>query len=204
MKNPNIVGLIDGTKKQKPFDIKRAYLIKFCGKEYHSINKLGNSFADNTPVSCFESVDGERIWVDAKSNVHADSIGNERDELKKRYITFQKYGNFFFKNQVVKDNYGKEHKVWYQDGPQVFVQYDSNSWFHPSKLHLVSESSVKTDKFDEKRFKGFIKGLTKITQEYGIAISVVGGVQFAEKKNGFKTVTYTDDPTSGDIQPIFD
>lgn len=46
----------------------------------------------------------------------------------------------FVKGQKVKDQYGHPHTVDFQNGPQVFVDGDSNKWYHPTKIHAIKES----------------------------------------------------------------
>jgi len=58
---------------------------------------------------------------------------------------------------------------------------------------------------EEKRFTGFTKDLTKISKKYGIVISVVVGVYFIDQKEDKKSIanlSYTDDATSGDLEPL--
>ena len=79
--NPNIVGKIKLAKS-----LRETYTVSFCGIEYDAV-KEGRSLHDQTPVKCFESEDGERIWVDSLGNVHADAAGDVQGLTKR----FKKY-----------------------------------------------------------------------------------------------------------------
>jgi hypothetical protein len=47
----------------------------------------------------------------------------------------------FEKGQKVRDLYGDVFTVLYQNGCMVFVEELSNSWFHPTKIHVIGATS---------------------------------------------------------------
>ena len=52
-------------------------------------------------------------------------------------------------------------------------------------------------KLKETNYQAFIRELTELSKEYGIAIKSIGGVQIGE----IKEIKYSDDETSGDLIP---
>lgn len=51
---------------------------------------------------------------------------------------------------------------------------------------------------EEENYQAFIKGLEKLSKKYGIGISGCGVISYTDE-NGFKSITYTNDSSSGDI-----
>lgn len=51
---------------------------------------------------------------------------------------------------------------------------------------------------EQKRFEQFTKELAKLSKKYGIVLQVTGGV-YIEKDGDIKSIVYTDDASSGDL-----
>ena len=51
---------------------------------------------------------------------------------------------------------------------------------------------------EEKNYQGFITELEKISKKYGIAFEAIGGFAFSDE-NGFKSIEYSRDSSSGDL-----
>jgi hypothetical protein len=51
------------------------------------------------------------------------------------------------------------------------------------------------------RYTAFVADLTRLSPEYGIAISAFGGVHIAEDQHDLKGLTYVADASSGDLYP---
>ncbi|MDB2414198.1 hypothetical protein N9W34_00325 [Rickettsiales bacterium] len=52
----------------------------------------------------------------------------------------------------------------------------------------------------EARFNAFIKQLTLLSKEHGIAIQAIGGVHIFDKPEDAKNIAYSQDHTSGDLE----
>lgn len=58
---------------------------------------------------------------------------------------------------------------------------------------------------EEKRFTKFTRELADLSRKYGIVLAVTGGVHFTSLKKDKKLLeklSYTDDATSGDLNPL--
>lgn len=55
----------------------------------------------------------------------------------------------------------------------------------------------------EANYDQFMKALTTLTRQYGVAIMSVGGVMLADTDSEFKDATYIADISSGDLYPRF-
>ena len=51
----------------------------------------------------------------------------------------------FKKGDIVRTIYGETRIVIYQDGLRVFVEEESNSWYHPKKLFKTNKSNTIKD-----------------------------------------------------------
>ena len=67
-----------------------------------------------------------------------------------------------------------------------------------SKFEKIFTEGFNTTKDEEKLFDEFVKGLEKLTKKTGWGVESTGGVSFDDPKT-IKKVTYSNDPTSGDI-----
>ena len=51
---------------------------------------------------------------------------------------------------------------------------------------------------EEQNYQAFITELEKISKKYGIAFEAIGGLAFSDE-NGFKSIKYSRDSSSGDL-----
>ena len=59
------------------------------------------------------------------------------------------------------------------------------------------------ENLDEANFLAFVKGLESLSKQYGIVLSVTGGVYFVDKDSKkLQALEYTKDHTSGDLDPM--
>ena len=66
--------------------------------------------------------------------------------------------------------------------------------------YIKVKTALNVDKDEAVRFKKFAKDLEKLSEEYGIIIKSIGGVEIFDK-SAINKVRYSDDPTSGDLLP---
>jgi hypothetical protein len=53
-------------------------------------------------------------------------------------------------------------------------------------------------------FEAFTTELAELSKKYGVVLTCIGGVSFAERDDELlATLRYTNDSTSGDLEPIF-
>lgn len=57
---------------------------------------------------------------------------------------------------------------------------------------------IETTEKEERNYQKFITELEKISKKYGIAFESVGGFAFSDE-NGFKSIKYSRDSSSGDL-----
>lgn len=57
---------------------------------------------------------------------------------------------------------------------------------------------IETTEKEEQNYQAFITELEKISKKYGIAFESVGGFAFSDE-NGFKSIKYSRDSSSGDL-----
>lgn len=57
---------------------------------------------------------------------------------------------------------------------------------------------IETTQKEERNYQAFITELEKISKKYGIAFESVGGFAFSDE-NGFKSIKYSRDSSSGDL-----
>ena len=58
--------------------------------------------------------------------------------------------------------------------------------------------SINLEDKEEQNYQAFITELEKISKKYGIAFEAVGGFAFSDE-NGFKSIKYSRDSSSGDL-----
>jgi hypothetical protein len=54
---------------------------------------------------------------------------------------------------------------------------------------------------EQARYTAFVAELTRLSREYGIAISAFGGVYVAEFQHELRDLVYVADASSGDLYP---
>ena len=57
---------------------------------------------------------------------------------------------------------------------------------------------IETTNKEERNYQAFITELEKISKKYGIAFEAIGGFAFSDE-NGFKSIEYSRDSSSGDL-----
>ncbi len=58
-------------------------------------------------------------------------------------------------------------------------------------------------KTEQKRFTAFTKELAELSKKHGIVLQSIGGVTIADLKDkDLQKLSYTDDATSGDLEPL--
>ena len=58
-----------------------------------------------------------------------------------------------------------------------------------------------TDQQVAANYQHFVKALTELTRQYGIALQCVGGVYIADRAGEFEDLSYIADINSGDLMP---
>ncbi len=69
--------------------------------------------------------------------------------------------------------------------------------FKPKDLSPELKNILAIKKLKESNYQAFIRELTELSKEYGIAVKSIGGVQIGKIEN----IKYSDDETSGDLIP---
>lgn len=58
-------------------------------------------------------------------------------------------------------------------------------------------------KTEQQRFTAFTEELAELSKKHGIVLQAIGGVMIADPKDeALQNLSYTDDATSGDLEPL--
>ncbi|HSA07312.1 MAG TPA: hypothetical protein P5556_10075 [Candidatus Gastranaerophilales bacterium] len=69
--------------------------------------------------------------------------------------------------------------------------------FKPKDLSPELKNILAVKKRKETNYQAFIRELTELSKEYGIAVKSIGGIQIGK----IQEIEYSDDETSGDLIP---
>jgi hypothetical protein len=67
----------------------------------------------------------------------------------------------------------------------------------------MTTAATLTDQQVAANYQQFVKALTELTRQYGIALQCVGGVYIADQAGEFKDLSYIADISSGDLMPVW-
>ena len=106
---------------------------------------------------------------------------------------------------------GTQWKQWKLSEIAKYYKFtDMNVKFIISKAINTNGRSLESDikdmerMADEKvRFNEFVKGLTELSKKTGVVIRAIGGVYINDIAD-VQDIEYTNDSTSGDLEPIFE
>lgn len=92
----------------------------------------------------------------------------------------------------------------YYNFPDAFVKFIISKAINTNGRSLESDIKDMERMADEKvRFNEFVKGLTELSKKTGVVIRAIGGVYINDIAD-VQDIEYTNDSTSGDLEPIFE
>lgn len=106
---------------------------------------------------------------------------------------------------------GTQWKQWklseiaeYYNFPDAFVKFIISKAINTNGRSLDADIKDLERMADEKvRFDEFVKGLTELSKKTGVVIRAIGGVYINDIAD-VQNIEYTNDSTSGDLEPIFE
>lgn len=106
---------------------------------------------------------------------------------------------------------GTQWKQWklseiaeYYNFPDAFVKLIISKAINTNGRSLDVDIKDLERMADEKvRFDEFVKGLTELSKKTGVVIRAIGGVYINDIAD-VQDIEYTNDSTSGDLEPIFE
>ena len=92
----------------------------------------------------------------------------------------------------------------YYNFPDAFVKFIISKAINTNGRSLDGDIKDLERMADEKvRFDEFVKGLTELSKKTGVVIRAIGGVYINDIAD-VQDIEYTNDSTSGDLEPIFE